>query len=107
MSDLDLLPTSEDNINTAIESFHKLSDEIKQIFHHIILKSMNCLTNLHAMYKSSLSGGSSTNVQIASDPRLVQLRQSAKSLVTFAGFVRLKHADGVRAQIGKMEAYMI
>ena len=68
---------------------------------------MECLTNLHAINKSSLSGGSSSNGQVTSDPHLVQLRKSAKCLVTFAGFVRLNHADEVRAKIGKYEAFMI
>jgi hypothetical protein len=100
------LPTGEEAINTSVESYNNLSDEIQQIFHHIIVKSMECLSNLHSYFKSSVPD-SSANVQNASEQRLFEIRNRAKCLVTFAGFIRMNYANEVRTKIGKIEAYMI
>ena len=100
------MPTEEETINAVVESYHNLSDEIQQIFHHIIVKSMECLSNLHSYLKSSYPD-SSPNVQNASEQHLLEIRNKAKILVTFAGFIRMNSANEVRTKIGKMEAYMI
>jgi hypothetical protein len=46
-------------------------------------------------------------INIAENQHLLGIRERAKSLVAFAGFVGFNHANEVRAEIGRMEAYMI
>mmetsp|Transcript_9890 Transcript_9890/g.12459 ORF Transcript_9890/g.12459 Transcript_9890/m.12459 type:complete len:94 (-) Transcript_9890:120-401(-) len=93
-------------MNASVESFHNLSDEIQQIFHHIILKSMECLSNLYLYFKKS-SPESPANAQNVLNQRLSEIRDRARSLVTFAGFIRINNANEVRTKIGKMEAFMV
>jgi len=106
INNLELLPTGEETMNASVESFHNLSDEIQQIFHHIILKSMECLSNLYLYFKKS-SPESPANAQNVLNQRLSEIRDRARSLVTFAGFIRINNANEVRTKIGKMEAFMV
>ena len=106
IADLDLLPTGKETINATVESYHNLSDEIQQVFHSIVLKSMECLSNLYVYFKK-LTTNSSANIQNATEQLLLEIRNRAKSLVTFAGFIRMNYANEVRTKIGEMEAFMI
>lgn len=74
--------------------------------HHVILKSMKCLSMLHKQ-KNMASPRPYNEINIAENQHLLGIRERAKSLVAFAGFVGFNHANEVRAEIGRMEAYMI
>lgn len=64
---------------------------------------MECLGNLHSMFKLSVP----VHSQHTPDQRLLEIRNKAKCLVSFAGFIRINHANEVRAKLSQMEAYMI
>jgi len=106
IAELTLLPSDEDGISAAVESYHALSDEIQQIFHHVLLKTMECLCNLHSISKNSIPG-SPGYMQATIDQILLETRNRAKCLVSFSSFIRINNANEVRAKIGNMEAFMI
>ncbi len=64
---------------------------------------MECLGNLHSMFKLSVPA----NSQHIPDQRLLEIRNRAKCLVTFAGFIRINHANDIRAKLSQIEAFMI
>jgi len=112
---LNILPENEGTIPAMIDSYHNLPSEIQQIFHHIIIKSMECLRELHTFAKSSIAkvnihqygDSSSVNAMNASEQRLLEIRKRARVLVNFANWIQINNADEVRTVIYNMEAVMI
>jgi hypothetical protein len=109
VDNLNLIPSSERNIPSRVESFNSLSTPVQQVFHHILSQAMQSLYEQHSQLKSNLSEinqGPKAGVG-AIEQRLYEVRARARVLATFAGLIPLNCGVDFKAKIGRMEAYMV
>jgi hypothetical protein len=106
---LGILPTSDGDISSKVDSFNNLSTSIQHVFHHIILQSMQALYEQHIELKSSLGMiHQEPNSGVgAIEQRLLEVRNRARLLATFSGLIPLHCGVDFKAEIGRMEAYMV
>eukprot|EP00979_Chaetoceros_neogracilis_P005659 scaffold1035_cov265-Chaetoceros_neogracile.AAC.17 len=104
VDNLNLIPSSERNIPSRVESFNSLSTPVQQVFHHILSQAMQSLYEQHSQLKSNLSEinqGPKAGVG-AIEQRLYEVRTRARVLATFAVHIGIE--DGVvETSIERME----
>ena len=97
MDNLDLLPKASGvELSGKIESFHSLANEIQQVFHHVITKTMECIFMQHSSMKKDIRGD---HLPYSIDDRLKDLRERGKYLVTFAGLIPLNESSETKSII--------
>ena len=98
-----------------------MDTSIKQHYHQVVLAGMETLYNQHAYLKECIAqgqaslgaaAGSQAQQQQSSaiatlECKLVELRNRARLLVTYAGLLQTQMAGDSNARIARMEAFMI
>jgi hypothetical protein len=117
---LNLLPRNEAELGVKVDFvFSKLDTSLKQHYHQVVLAGMETLYNQHRVIKEAIApaqaaisaGGGAAYQQMsavsAMEQRLVEIRNSARLVVTFAGLLQTQMLGDSNARIARMEAFMI
>lgn len=107
MDNLDFLPKASVEISRMIESFHSLANEIQQVFHHVITKTMECICRQHSSIKKDIRGDQSPSSVDAIMYKMKDLRERGKYLLTFAGLIPFNESSETKSIISKMDAFMV
>lgn len=91
MGNLNLAPKSDNEMTEKLEAFRSLDNCVRQIFHHVVLATMEALCHLYQNLKSSRGGTAAGNIyqHDTVDQSLNDLRNRARLLVTFARLLNL------------------
>ncbi len=91
MDNLQLLPRNDSDLTVKVEAFQALDNCVRQVFHHIILASMESLCHI---YKSLKQAGSSMSVdqRNAVEHNLTGLQTRARLLITFSRLINLPNS---------------
>ncbi|EJK69819.1 hypothetical protein THAOC_08885 [Thalassiosira oceanica] len=79
---LDLLPRTDGDMTVKVNAFHSLDTCVRQVFHHVVLSTMETLCHL---YRALRNGGETATV----DQTLHDYRTRARLLVTFSRLLNL------------------
>ena len=79
---LDLLPRTDGDMTAKVNAFHSLDTCVRQVFHHVVLATMETLCHL---YRALRNGGETATV----DQTLHDHRTRARLLVTFSRLLNL------------------
>jgi hypothetical protein len=111
MSDLNIFPVNQSELAPKAEAYSNFSPHIQNIFHHVVVKSMESLFHQHSQFKTSLATVSSTkggaDAAGALSQKLDELRRRATLLLTFSGLISMNLDVDTKAQIAKYEAHMV
>lgn len=88
MHNLNLLPKADSEMTVKVEAFFQLDNCVKQIFHHVVLATMETLCHLFRSLRHD-GAGVSIQQQNTIDQRLDELRTHARLLVTFSRLLNL------------------
>ena len=88
LDDLQLIPKSESEMTVKVEAFRVLDNCVRQVFHHIVLVTMEALCHLFQTLKQS-GAGVSVDQHNTINQSLNELRTRARLLVTFARLLNL------------------
>ena len=88
LDDLQLIPKSESEMTVKVEAFRVLDNCVRQVFHHIVLVTMEALCHLFQTLKQS-GAGVSVDQHNTINQSLNELRTRARMLVTFARLLNL------------------
>jgi len=91
MDNLQLLPKNDSEMTVKVEAFQELDSCIRQVFHHVILASMEALCHI---YKSLKQAGSSVSFdqRNAVEHNLLGLQTRARLLVIFSRLINLPNS---------------
>ena len=98
---LDVLPLSDDDVSFRAQSYDALDDSVKRSFHHVLLGAMESIYKQYATQKAVPDGDGCAR------QRRVELKTTARALVTFASVVRMSDSGDVHARIARMEVLMM
>jgi len=118
---LGLLPRTEAELGSRVDFVHsKLDNSLKQHYHQVVLAGMESLFQQHQGVKEAIaqlqsvlaSGrggdeGVQRNAIMTMDGRLVELRNRARLIVTFAGLLQNRMSGDSNARIARLEAFMM
>lgn len=111
MSDLHIFPANQSELATKAEAYSNFSPHIQNIFHHVVVKSMESLYHQYSQFKSSIATVSITkggaDAAGAISQKLDDLRRRATLLLTFSGLISMNLDVDTKAQIAKYEAHMV
>ena len=85
-----ILPMSASQVDLAVSSFRQLGDEVRRNVPDLLLAAM---TALHSQYRGG-SGGAEN------------IREKAKSLITYAGMIPYRLPGDTNARLVQMEVQM-
>jgi len=88
MNDLQLIPKTESEMTLKVEAFRALDNCVRQVFHTVVLASMEALCHIFRSMKQS-GASASFDQRNTIDQRLNELRMRARLLVTFARLLNL------------------
>ena len=88
LDDLQLIPKSESEMTVKVEAFRVLDNCVRQVFHHVVLATMEALCHLFQTLKQS-GAGVSVDQHNTINQSLNELRTRARLLVTFARLLNL------------------
>ena len=108
MDNLNLLPKADSDMTVKVESYSQLDNCVKQIFHHVVLGTMEALCHLFRSLRQD-GAGASIQQQNAIDQRQDELRTHARLLVTFSRLLNLPSlGDGdTYVRIAQLEKNMM
>lgn len=91
MDNLQLLPKNDSEMTVKVETFQALDSCVRQVFHHVILASMESLCHI---YKSLKQAGSSMSFDQRNtvEHNLMGLQTRARLLVTFSRLINLPNS---------------
>jgi hypothetical protein len=109
MDDLQLIPKTESDMTVKVQAFHALDNCVRQVFHHVVLATMEALCHIFQKLKKQSGAGVTTDQQNAVNQSLNDLRARARLLVTFARLLNLPSlGDGdFHVRISQLEKNMI
>jgi len=110
MDGLGLIPRTDKEIAQMVDVFNQeLDSTVKTSMPYILLACVESYYQRHLLVKEQRSSSTiSTNQQHLLTQNLAELRQRARTLVTYSGLIPLgNNVPDVRARIARMEAYMI
>ena len=108
MDDLQLIPKTESDMTVKVQAFHALDNCVRQVFHHVVLATMEALCHIFQKLKQS-GAGVATDQQNAVNLSLNDLRARARLLVTFARLLNLPSLgdSNTHVRISQLEKNMI
>jgi hypothetical protein len=106
IDNINLLPKTDSEMALKVEAFSQLDNCVKQIFHHVVLATMEALCHL---FRSLRQGSGSIQQQNTIEQRLDELRTHARLLVTFSRLLNLPSlGDGdTYVRIAQLEKNMM
>jgi nuclear pore complex protein Nup93 len=106
---LKLLPSGENQVMPCAEGFNQLPEEVRNNFHDILLKAMDCMYHLHMDVKRRWGAAASAakGSQEATELQLMELRQRANALVTFASVLKGALPSDTSSRLARMEVVMM
>jgi hypothetical protein len=108
MDDLQLIPKTESDMTVKVQAFHALDNCVRQVFHHVVLATMEALCHIFQKLKQN-GAGVATDQQNAVNLSLNDLRARARLLVTFARLLNLPSLgdSNTHVRISQLEKNMI
>ncbi len=88
MDDLQLIPRTESQMTVRVEAFRSLDNCVRQVFHHVVLATMEALCHIYNVLKEGRAGVS-IDQHNTTDQSLDEIRTRARLLVTFARLLSL------------------
>ncbi|KAM0790861.1 hypothetical protein ACM66B_004702 [Microbotryomycetes sp. NB124-2] len=102
IEDVNIIPLHGDlpSIIRAADDFKDLDDAIIRNFDVILLTTMNMIYKAHQLLKDSPFGDASRQ------QRMAELRQKARSLITFAGMLRFRLTNETYSQLTRLDVFI-
>jgi hypothetical protein len=110
MDGLALIPRTDKEIAQMVDVYHQeLDSTVKSALPYVLLACVESYYQRHLLVKEQRNSSTiSTAQQQLLTQSLAELRQRARTLVTYSGLIPLgNNIPDVRARIARMEAYMI
>lgn len=105
---MELIPKRNNDTSRAVDSFHSLSRNIREVFHHIVTLVMECICKQYSAMKAIMRGDHMLSNGEATSHKMKELRERAKCLVAYAGLLpSTTSSDSMKSTITRMEAFMV
>ena len=98
-----IIPLAQVDIDVMVSTFRVQVDEVRRNIPDILLATMNILFNNYKTSKSGSGGGANDG---GKEKYLMQLREQAKAIITFAGMIPYRMPGDTNARLVQMEVLM-